>query len=822
MPARNHPKKVARTCGQVTPGGFEGMATVSTLSAFEGALVCASGQPGDEPVLCRAAVQLAPTATGVMMYMPGGLQTITPIDGGLGQPITVRVDGAGAAALNQQHAAIMARGKRPMFDFNHEDGPASFWPAEYFWAESPEPGIYCRGEWTASGKAGVEGREWRQFSPVFHVSKKLGATPQNPAAIICRTGAKANMGGLVNDPAFHTILPLWAKNAPGAHPEPTNQNQTDMTPEELAALQAKNKELQTELDALRAKDSALKAKNETDALVQSEIRAKELELKAGKAEERIAAITARNTTLESDATARAEADADAAVNAAVARGAIAAKDEPTKKSWRALICANAGAAALLAAVPGATALGGRITQPNIQITTEAPNAVMKNYAAILARNAALPLSHETHKAKGQLAREASAVFAKDIRDDAVISSMSIDEALKAADYSDPAGNVGLLSGTLAIQRALELFQFEYPIINSISDDFSDAPGLLNQTEVTRITLKPAVQTRSTAVDSAGRPVGWTTVSPAQTVDVPVTLSAHVGVPVVFGQNILASTVRNLFAEQAPMALYALGGYAVDMLTALMTAANFNAYAGTSIGTGATTSGSNAITFASNAIVYPGQAISGTGVPSNTYIASVQSATAATMTQAATATNTGLTFTLNAGKVPTTYVTYIKALASFAMASLADVKAAFDSLEVPMQNRFALLNSAYYAKLTQDSAFNTFWAAMQSPDVISKGKLPPLQGIAPINAPYFPTGSNRTGFVGHKSALILKSRLPNDIIGAVGAQVPGNVTTISAPGGLSVMLVQYASLREGYAEWRPEVLLGAAVGDRRGGLVITSS
>ena len=44
-------------------------------------------KPLDEPILCRAAVQLAPTASGVMMYMPGGIQTITPIDGALGQPL---------------------------------------------------------------------------------------------------------------------------------------------------------------------------------------------------------------------------------------------------------------------------------------------------------------------------------------------------------------------------------------------------------------------------------------------------------------------------------------------------------------------------------------------------------------------------------------------------------------------------------------------------------------------------------------------------------------------------------------------------------------
>lgn len=435
----------------------------------------------------------------------------------------------------------------------------------------------------------------------------------------------------------------------------------------------------------------------------------------------------------------------------------------------------------------------------VRITAESPNAVMKNYAAILARNASIPFNIGTSREKGRLAREAGAIFAKEIQNNPYIAAMSIEDAIKAADYSDPSGSVGLLSGTMAIQRALELFQFEYPILSNISDDFSDAPGLLNQTEVTRIVLKPAVQTRSTAVDSAGRPVGWNTVSPAQTVDVPVTLTAHVGVPIVFGQNVLASTVRNLFAEQAPMALYALGGFAVDLLTGLMTSANFNAYQAVTVGTGSTNS-TTSITVASTAGMYPGQAISGTAIAANSFVASITSGTVAVLTQPATATNVGpLTFTLNAGKVPTTYTTYIKALASFAMSSLSDVKSAMDSLEVPMQNRFALLNSSYYSKLSQDASFNTFWAAMQSPDIISKGQLPGLQGIFPINAPYFPTSSNRTGFVGHKSSLILKSRLPNDILGAVGGQLPGNVTTITASGGMSVMLVQYASLREGYAE-----------------------
>jgi hypothetical protein len=773
----------------------------------------------DDSILCRAAVQLAPTATGVMMYMPGGLQTITPIGGGVGAPITVAVNAAGAAALNEQHAAIVARGKRPMFDFNHEDGAASFWPAEYFWAEQPEPGIYCRGEWTASGKAGVDGKEWRQFSPVFHVSKKLGATPQSPAAIVCRANAKANMGGLVNDPAFHTILPLWAKDSSGdAAGENQNQNQNQHTDHmngtELAALRAKNQELETELSALKAKNADATA----IAAKAAELRAVKAEIAAEDSRQEVEALKAKNKTQGEAITARNRADAQAAVDRAVKRNAIPAKDDKTRDALVAKATEDPSFITAIEAMQGQQ-LSGRISPSGVTITHEAPNATMKEFAAIISRNAALPLSYETHKQKGKLASEAAALFARDIEKDPVLAGMSVEEAIKAADVTNAA--VGLLAGTLVLQRALPLMQYEYPILGSITSDYSDSPGLYNQTETTRILLKPAVQTRGTAVDSAGRPTGWTTVSPAQSVDVSVTLDEHVGVPVVFGQNILASTVRNLFAEQVPMAIYALGGYAVNKLTALLTAANFNAYKGTSLAAGVTTDGSTAISYTSSTNVYVGQPISGTGIPSNTYIASVTSATAAVLTQPATADGTGLTFTLSASKVPNTYTTYAKALADFNMASLGDIKAAFDVNEVPMSERFALLNSSYYGKLAQDPTFNTFFAATRKPEIITDGALPKLQGFNPLNAPWFPTSSNRVGFAGHKASLILKSRLPNDLTGAVDAMIPGSVTTVSAPGGISVLLVQYVSLREGYAEWRPEVMLGAAVGDRRAGMVLTS-
>lgn len=765
------------------------------------------------PLLCRTAVQLSPTATGEMMYMPGGEQLITPVEGGLAErPIKVLVDAAAADAINRQCAALRARGKRPFFDFNHEDGPASFWPEEFFFRTHPEPGIYCRGEWTARGRASVEGKEWRQFSPVFHVDDKRG----NPARIVCYEHASPNMGGLVNDPAFHSILPLWAKNADGAQSIANPKNQP-MNENELAALQAKNKELQTEIDQLKNEQAGLKAKNENDAVIASQLTAKEAELRLGQATLENERLKAQNQQQASALAARNKADAEAAVKRAVERHAIAAKDLKTQEALVAKATEDPGFVAVIDAMQG-QALTGRMAT-GVQITDEAPAAKLKAFAQVICRNAAVRLTPESAKEKGKLGRDAAAIFAADIERDTTLSGMTVEDAIKAADVSDD--QVGLLAGTLVLQRALPLLQFEYPVLGAITTDFSDAPGLYGQTETTRIILKPAVQAYNPAVDASGRPKGWDTTSPAQSVDVNVTLDAHVGVPIVFGVQTLAKTVRNLFAETAPMATYALGGYAVEKIAALLTAANFNAYAATTATSGATTDGSTTVTVASTSGMYPGQAIAGTGIPANTYVRSITNSTTAVLTQAATATDTGLTFTLGGGKVPTTYATYAKAKADFNMAALGDIKAAFDANEVPMQDRFALLNAAYHARLAQDSNFNTFFAATRKPEVITEGQLPRLQGINPLEAPWLSGANNRVGFAGHKASLILKSRLPQDFTSAVGAMTPGSVTTVTAPGGISVLLVQYVSLRENYAEWRPEVMLGAAVGDRRCGLLLTS-
>lgn len=772
----------------------------------------------DTALLCAAAHATLPTtATGEMMFMPGGMQTITPFAGGIGSPIQVMVDPAGAAALQDQANELVAKGKQPYFDFEHEDGGASFWPSEFFWQDAPAAGIYARGVWTADGKAGVEGKRWRKFSPVFHVDNKAAS----PARIVCNANAKPNMGGLVNDPAFSNISPLWAKNATGA--QSGNLTKTQMDPEQLKALQDKIKELQTEIATLKAEKSASEAKGQTDEVVACKIEAKEAQMKQAAAELEIGQLKAKNAEQDTAIRARNASDAKAAVADAVKRGAIAAKDTDAIAHWEKDITERPDQAAVLAKMGGNPVLApGRMTSatPGVSMGKDSANNIIKAYGAVVARNAALPLANETAKEKAKLANEAAAIFAKEIATDMTFVGMSVEDAIKAADYSDAVGGVGLLTGSLVMQKSLTALQYEYPVFKQITTDFSAEPGELNQSATTRILLKPAVQTYSTTLGSDGRPLGWTNASPAQSVDVSVMLDSYYGVPIVFGIGTLASTVRDLFGETAPLALAAIGDSFVGKLTALMTSANFNAYQGiTDAGVG-TTSGSKTLVVTSSAINYPGQAVSGTGIPANTYIASVTDATHVVMTQKATATAT-ITGTFGGGKVPVTYTTYAKALADFNSACLGDLKAAFSTNEVPTAGRFTLLNSTYYGKLSQDPIFNMF-AAMKSPELLTEGRLPRVQGFDATEAPWFPTANYGVGFAGHKASLIMKARLPQQLSQSFAASAPGNISTVTDPAtGLSVSLVQFWNLQTNAYEWRPEVICGAAVGDRRCGLLLSS-
>ena len=773
-------------------------------------------KPDALAIYCREfRTPLAPTVGDEVMWMPGGIQTITPYAGGTGQPMRVLVDAAGAAEIERQRAALSAKGQRPYFDFEHEDGGASFWPAAFFWKDGPEPGIFARGEWTADGRAGVVGKKWRMFSPVFHVDNKLAAVSR----LICKADANPNMGGLVNTAAFKEISPLWAKNASGA--QSTTLTDTNMNEEQIKALQDKIKELETEISTLKGQKAASDAKGQSDEIVAAKIEAKEAQLKASSTELELSSLKAKHADQTATIHAHNESTAKAAVSAAIERGAIAAKDTASIEHWTKDITARPEQAAILAKMGGNPALTSTrlttSTPSRVQVTGIAAKDAVNAYGAVLAKNKALPLTHATAEEKARLAEEAAGIFAADL------SKVDLAGAIMAADATSD--NLGVLTGALAMQAALPALLRSKPLLGAISTDFSAEPGLYGREDNTRIVLRPAVQTYDPSAGTDGRPKGWTTASDARTVDVRVTLNNYFAVPIVFGVSTIGGTGRKLFDEQAPQAISAMGDYLVDLLTANITAANFNAYAGTSLAAGATTSGSKTVTVTSTASAFVGAEISGTNIPAGSFIKEVTNGTTLQLSKNATATGTGYTFTIGGqGVVITAMAGYVKAQASFAVADLDTMAAMFDNENVPLDGRFAILRPDYYRKLGSDAAVNALMQGTGDASYLSERRLPRISNFELLNAPYMPTGSNRQGFVGHKAALVAKTRLPMDLSTALpGTPVPGSVATITDPAtGISMALVSYYNMQGGFAEWRPELMAGVAVGDRRAGLVITSA
>ena len=536
-------------------------------SPFGNALVCS------EALECRGFLPDSPIIAGdEIMFMPGGVHEITPSQAG--KPIRVQVmsDPAGAAALESQRAALAAKGIAPYFDLNHDDAEASFWPKSFFWRDGVAPGIYAKGEWSAAGQTSRDGKAYRTFSPVFHVDD----ISRRPARIICNASAGPNMGGLVNNPAFKKILPLWAKHA-GASSDQPNKTRHDMNEEQIAALQAKNTELLEQLTKLKSDQSALKAKNESDALVTAQISAHEATIKANAAILESEGLRAKNAALLQAATTRAEADADRAIEEAVTRGAIAAKDEETKKSWKKMIIADPSAAALLAKQSGNPALGGsRQTSSGVAVIAQDGGNILKAYEALRCKQ----LTVSSNQDKIALSKEMAAIFASDISaNDKVLNA-----PISAADVTD--SNVGTLAGTLVAQRTLELFKLSFGnILKYVTTDFSDVPGNFGQTTKTRVEMIPAIMNYDPTLGTDGRPKGYVIGTPAEAKDVSVTLDQHKAVEIAFGANILASTVRNLFGEQSEGQAYALANNVIGAIYALFTTANFNYNAGLTVAAG---------------------------------------------------------------------------------------------------------------------------------------------------------------------------------------------------------------------------------------------
>lgn len=516
-------------------------------------------------IQARLSIAAPADAIGEFMFMPAGINVIhatkgTP--GTRGKEVTAKVlvERGAEHALQAQLDAVNARSAhKAYFDFNHEDRDASFWPQRFQWKDAPQPGVYVSGEWSDAGRAAIAGKVYRAFSPVFHVDDDR----KDPCRIVCQPGARLNMGGLVNDPAFRNNLPLWAKHA-GANQHPTATPSHTMTQAELAALQAKKTNLEQDIAALIAASTG----SAEDA---EGINAKRNELNATQQAIESEELRAKNQTLEQALLAQRTKDAETAVKDAVKRGAIPVKDTALQAAWQKKCVEDPENISLLAKIAGSSALnasaGMGAPAPRLSIQGYQVRASNENVVGELAGICARQNTVGYHE-KPKIAKELAAIYAKEI----LPRLKDGDDIPLRADNS-----LGTLAQSLVSTRTLELLTLTFPLLKSIMTDFSDQIVSYGDTLTSRYVGIPTVQTYNTST-------GWPTNSDVTTVDVAITYNQFKGVPIVFRSHEIAGTVRRLFDEAAPAQAYALGKDIVDYIYALITAAYTNTVTAAGLGT----------------------------------------------------------------------------------------------------------------------------------------------------------------------------------------------------------------------------------------------
>ena len=452
------------------------------------------------PIECRAAVAISELDKNEIVFLPSGVHEITPVSGGIGRPIKVFIDQSTAGEIERQRAAITARtGKKVYFDFNHEDGAASFWPELFSW--KPKDGVVAKGEWSASGKKAVEGKDYRAFSPVFHVDDKRA----DPAKVICFDGARVNMGGLVNDPAFNN-LPMWAKNdgtpvAAGASSETKPKEKVTMTPEEIAALQAKKTEQETKIAELEA----IIAKNSDDDSSRDELKRLKAEAETSEAQLEVERLKAQNAIQAKELEKRNRVVAEETVRRAVKRGALPAKNIRLQHELVAKATIDPSFNDIIDGFGGNNInVRDRFVpeRSGVSIVNDDPMAVYAKMASLLQESA----RSSSHEDKARIAVEVGAIYAGAFKDTEknqeqrtrLINSRLnvVNDAIMAADVTD--ANLGTIAGTLVTLRTLELLKFVFPALARFTTDFSDQPANYNQTIMTRIVTIPNVVAYSTA------------------------------------------------------------------------------------------------------------------------------------------------------------------------------------------------------------------------------------------------------------------------------------------------------------------------------------
>ncbi len=449
------------------------------------------------------------------------------------QPVQARVlcDEASARGIIAHFDELRASGKRVWLDKNHEDAEATADVRGFAW--DPARGIVATVDWTPYGERLLRDRVFCSFSPAFLRNKATG----RPAMLMVGKSA----GGLVNAPAFGAAMPaLIAARLAGAE-LPATTAPAGSAGDSSASTPAMNKELLIKLLAALGVVLAPDADAVTTDAAITQALAKSQDSAAcaaagAKPNPELETLRAQLATVRKDR-------AKAAVDSAVARGALPAKDEAIQAKWMGLIQADPTHEALLAALPGNAALE-RKTQPGAGIIQVRDGAV-----DVLRALAATSIA-DTAKRSEIYGRDIAPLFDSGAQLGPILAANSL----------------GTLSGEIVTQRSLSLLKFSFPWLKKISTDFTADAVAYNTAVKTRLRTVPALANFVAGTGYARQNAGTT--------DVSVTINNHKGCEIAFNANELANTGRDLFGEQVEGAHYAIGKGLTDTLLALITVANF--------------------------------------------------------------------------------------------------------------------------------------------------------------------------------------------------------------------------------------------------------
>lgn len=270
-----------------------------------------------------AALGAVADAPGEVVYLPEGIHTITPYVDGKPQKVTVNVSPemseSIAATLQASLAKRQESNVRPWFDFEHKGGKASAIPIGFRYEAGK--GIMAAVEWTSSGLQAIQGRDFSYLSPTFLIDDNgvpTGFPERGPLA------------ALVNEPAFREIPRIAAKDAATDH-STTPPTIMKLLLAKLAIDPAHEHAETSAVAKIEAMENDMAAKKK---------RVEELEAALAEAKQALGESDEKVEKLEAAAAELKSAGHKAKVEAAVAAGKIAPKDEETKTHVIALLEAN--------------------------------------------------------------------------------------------------------------------------------------------------------------------------------------------------------------------------------------------------------------------------------------------------------------------------------------------------------------------------------------------------------------------------------------------------------------------------------------------------